>query len=140
MLHMKTQTCVVGLVLARGADAKDVEHLLVIPLSVSMQEAIRRVHVLLQRAQPVRRRLLCSIAGEDEDLESTVGRQQVVDVHGSCIGCIHEGVWDHALAYHEVGRARLVLAARDGGGFVTDADAGGEAAELPDSSTRRGKL
>ena len=120
----------------RRGEAQDVEHLELPGLRASAEaahEVVRAVELIRDRVQTREVVVDGDIATEDEDLESRVRRQKVLDFVRPCVGAANESMGQDTLADDELRCEGLVRVVDDGGRGVVDPNAGCERAESQES-------
>ena len=87
------------------------------------EEALGALEVRCEPAHALELAPVARVAGEDEDLEARVRREEVLELERPRVGGAHEDVREHALADRQVRGVRLVRRVDDRGRRVVDADA-----------------
>ena len=139
-MGQRTQTTLtenVNLILLGRGEAYHVEHLPLsnVPTPIPPQEVFRLVQLFAERLELRAVVVVRQVPREDQDLESGVGREQVVDLNGFSVRNADEHLREHALPDDKVGTVRLVCVVDDRGGGVADAGAGPEAHSFLERTT-----
>lgn len=130
----------IDLVLFRRGEAYHVEHLPLsnVPTPIPPQEVFRLVQLLAEHPELRAVVVVRQVPSEDQDLESGVGREQVVDLNGLGVRDTDEHLRKHTLPDDEVGGSRLVYVVDDRRRGIADAGAGPEADGLLERTTSAG--
>ena len=74
-------------------------------------------------------KLVKDVSGKDENFETCIGREEVVNVDNTNVCRLHECVRNHALADNKLRRIRLMLVVHNSGELIADTDSTREPAE-----------
>ena len=127
----------VNLILLRRGEAYHVEHLPLpdVPTPIPPKKVFRLVQLFAERLELRAVVVVREVPSEDQNLESGVGREQVMDLDGLSVRDPDEDLRENALPDDEVGGGCLVRIVDDQRRGIADAGAGPEADSLLERTT-----